>query len=147
MVWYFYMSNADTIRAHVLRRHVEPARRDGKPTVAIVAGDIHRELGLEDRVPSVCSALRARKFLDANDLELEDVRGPKSSTTTTFTYRLRAVGGGVRPARNPVWNLLGAGTRTLAALGGGERWLRQEREAFRGADPPGAAAGDAGRPE
>ncbi len=129
------MTKADRIRAHVGQQYVEPARRRGDATITVVAGAVLRDLQLGgDYAASVCSALRARKFLKDNDLEMVKAVGPKSmmSTTTAFTYRLRrrSESGDRRPARNAVWDLLGAGRETFAALGGGERWLREERQSF-----------------
>lgn len=127
------MKTADRIRAHVMERYVDPARGRGEETITVIAGAVLRELGLRgDYAPSVCSALRARKFCKENDLVLIKEDGPRSkqSTTTAFTYRLlrNSTPDGTR--RNAVWDLLGVGEETFAALGGGEHWLRREREAF-----------------
>ena len=128
------MSIADTIRSHVVDRYVEPARRRGEAAVTVVAGDVLRGLGYgPERAAAVCSALRAGKFLEEHGLAVK-VEGPlsKQSTTTTFTYRLadrRAPDGG-RQALHAVRELRGIGRETFAALGGGEQWLRRERESF-----------------
>ena len=128
------MRLADRIRAHVVERYVDPARGRGDETITVVARDVLAALSLRDSAPSVCSALRAAKFHKENALVLIREDGPpsKQSTTTRFTYRLLAgsARGDDRPARNAVWDLLGSGKATFAALGGGERWLRREREAF-----------------
>ena len=128
------MRLADRIRAHVVERYVDPARGRGDETITVVARDVLAALSLRDSAPSVCSALRAAKFHKENALVLIREDGPpsKQSTTTRFTYRLLAgsARGDDRPARNAVWDLLGSGKATFAALGGGERWLQQEREAF-----------------
>ncbi len=126
------MSIADTIRSHVVDRYIEPARRLGEPTVTVVAGDVLRGLGFKgERAPAVCGALRARKFLEEHDLAVQ-VEGPpsKQSTTTTFTYRLRSDARENRSPRNAIRDLRGIGRETFAALGGGERWLQQERDSF-----------------
>ena len=109
----------------------------GDETITVVARDVLRALKLRGGyAPGVCSALRTAKFCKENDLELIREDGPpsKQSTTTSFTYRF--LGDSAqrhdRPARNGIWNLVGAGKETFAALGGGERWLRREREAFQG---------------
>ena len=132
------MTKAESIRAHVHAQYIEPARRRGDETITVVAGTVLRELQLRgDYAPSVCSALRARKFSAEHDLELIRVDGPrsKSSTTTAFTYRLpqRSELGHPRAARNAIRDLRGIGRDMFAAVGGGERWLRKEREAFDGA--------------
>lgn len=57
------MSLADEIRAYVLHHHVEPARRQGVATVSLVSGDLHREMGLDRRLPAVCAALDTPAFL------------------------------------------------------------------------------------
>ena len=95
---------AYAIRAHVLKRYVEPARRRGDKTVKVRAGDVHREMELHNRVPNVCKALEASKFHSTNALELIKRVGPKQSTTTTFTFRLldRPEAAGGRPARNVI---------------------------------------------
>ena len=56
------------------------------------------------------------------------------NTVTAFIYRLlrRPESGQRESTRSAVWDLLGAGRETFAALGGGERWLRRERESFYG---------------
>ena len=126
---------ADSIRSHVLGHYIDPARRRGEETITIVAKAVLRDLQLRgDRAPSVCRALDAKKFCKENDLELVRVDGPKakSSTTTAFTYRLpqRSEIGLPHPARNAIRDLRGIGRGMFAAIGGGERWLRKEREAF-----------------
>lgn len=126
---------ADSIRSHVVDHYIDPACRRGEETITIVAKAILRDLQLRgDRAPSVCRALDAKKFCREHDLELVRVDGPKakSSTTTAFTYRLpqRAETGRPQPVRNAIRDLRGIGKDTFAALGGGERWLRKEREAF-----------------
>lgn len=133
------MTLADTIRSHVVDRCIEPARRRGEAAVTVAARDVLRDLGYRgERAPAVCSALRAKKFLEQHDLEVE-VQGPRSkqSTTTTFTYRLsgRREPDDGRRTLDAIRDLRGVGRETFAALGGGERWLRREREAFH-ADAP-----------
>ena len=118
---------------------IATSSRRAAAAVTVAARDVLRDLDYRgDRTPAVCSALRARKFLTEHGLAVE-VKGPpaKQSTTTTFTYRLagRVEPGGSRQAPNAIRRLRGLGRATFAALGGGERWLLREREAF-----PGAAA-------
>src|SRR5437588_3467082 len=81
---------ADRIRDYAKRNYVEPARRRGESSIKIVAGDIHKGLGLISRVPLVCNALGSKKFLNENGLVLDGRQGPPSgqSSTVTFTYRL-----------------------------------------------------------
>ena len=82
-------TQAGRIRRHALDRHVEPARRAGRTTVVIRAGDIVREMRLQSRTPAVCGALGSGLFLDWAGAELLERKGPWQSTTTEFHYRLR----------------------------------------------------------
>ena len=82
------MLPSDRVRDYVKRIYINPAKKTGKETLSIRAGDIHKELGFSRRIPVVCSALRSRKFLKNCDIELTYVGGPNNSTTTTFTYQL-----------------------------------------------------------
>jgi hypothetical protein len=80
---------SDRVRDHVIRKYIGPAKKDGKKSLSIRAGDIHKELGFSRRIPVVCSALRSRKLQKNCDIELTYVGGPNNSTTTTFAYRLK----------------------------------------------------------
>lgn len=90
---------------HTRLRYVEPARRAGNKTVAVRAGDVARDWGLNNRVPSICSALESRLFLEQAGLQLLERRGPHRSTTTEFYYAILD-----GPAEN------GSGADKVAAL-------------------------------
>ena len=79
---------SDRVRDYVKRKYIDPAKKDGKKTLSIRAGDIHKELGFSRRIPVVCSALRSRKLSKNCDIELTYIGGPNNSTTTTYTYKL-----------------------------------------------------------
>lgn len=123
---------ADGIREHLKKQFLEPARLRGETTVRIVAGDIHRGLGLRNQVPNVCQVLRSKKFLNENRLVLEKFEGPPSGlgTTATFTYRLAAEDA-LQPERESLFlRLRGIARDTFVSLGGGEKFIRGERESF-----------------
>lgn len=84
------MSQADRIRQHVANNHANPARRRGESQFSVVSGDIHRDLGLANAMPAVCSALDSRKFAELIDGELVERVGPANSSTVRFTFRLNA---------------------------------------------------------
>ena len=123
----------DNIRAEAAARYIEPARRRGDREVRITAGELHKALGLVNKVPSVCQALRSREFQRANGIELRSVVGPPSgqSTTVVFTYSLPE---SQPKSPHPLWGLRGAGKELFRELGGGEEFVRKEREALRGLD-------------
>lgn len=135
-------STADQIREHLRRTYIDPARSRHESTIRILAGDVHKALHLRNRVPAVCQVLSGRKFLIENGLILEKQEGPRSgqSTTAAFVYRLTSKGAGSRDDIEARWqSLRGLGKQVFAALGGGEAFLRSERETFYdpGRDPLG----------
>jgi 5-methylcytosine-specific restriction enzyme B len=126
--------NTDRVREYAQREYIEPARRHGDVTVRIVAGEVHKALGLHNRVPQVCDALSSRKFLEENHLVLVKPEGPPSgmSTTMTFTYRLLESDETQSQKADPLARFWGIGKEVFAALGGGEAFIRSERENFYG---------------
>jgi hypothetical protein len=125
---------AEQSRDYAAEQYVRPARRRGGSLVQITAGDIHKALGFSNRVPAVCRALKSKKFLEENQLVLEKVGGPPSgqSTTVAFTYRLKDS----RQRSNKTVGddsfskLRGIGKDNFRNLGGGEAFIRKEREHF-----------------
>ena len=71
------MQNADEIRLHGKDKYVLPARKQKMKRFSIRAGDVVRELGMNGRVPAVCSALKGHKFLQHNNLRLIEITRPK----------------------------------------------------------------------
>ena len=126
------MQNADEIRIHSREKYVLPARKNRMKRFSIRAGDIVRELGMNGRVPAVCSALKSHKFLQHNNLRLIEINGPKSgqSTTVTYTYEFVETGKSDLPKPDPWIRLRGALKDVFRELGGGEAYLRNERDNF-----------------
>ena len=79
---------ADQIRAYVNKAFVEPARRFGKTDVVVVAGDVHRHLMLDNRMPAICSALDAQKFQEQYRVMLSGRSGPRQSSTATWRFSI-----------------------------------------------------------
>lgn len=79
-------NQADQIREFVNRKYVESARTAGKLTVTIRAGEVHSEMGLENRMPAVCSALDGKKFAYKYHLLLIGRTGPRQSSTVTWEF-------------------------------------------------------------
>jgi len=125
---------AELIRQEARTRYIDPARRRGETTVQIRAMEVLKDLNLGgDRAPAVCSALKTRKFLEDNHLLLENREGPAKmqSTTVRFTYRLlgeKPEAG--RKQADALLGLWGIGKEVYAGLGGGEAFIRKERERF-----------------
>ena len=125
------MSNADKIRLHGRKRYVLSARNRGDRRFSIQVGDVVRELGLIDRVPAVCSALKTSKFLKENNLRVVETTAPKSgqSTTVVYTYEFIDKQQPFKEA-DPLELLWGSMKDIFAEYGGGEAYLRAERDKF-----------------
>ncbi len=142
------ISGSDLIREHAAEAYVAAARREGRSTFSINAGKVHKDLRLDNLVPSVCNALKSEKFLGVNRLRLVSKTGPPSgkSTSVTYTYEFlddqTSLGpgaprgsGGSPQSRQDAWNRLrGALKDVFAEYGGGEAYLRAERASFRDAN-------------
>ena len=129
------MPESATVRVREwVRNHiVQPAKARGDRMVSVTAGEVHHELGLKNRVPVVCQALRSKRFLEANQLVLKDVTGPPSglSTTVKFTYEIVSSDTDEVPTkRQPLWDLLGIAKAVFEELGGGENFIKNERAKF-----------------
>jgi hypothetical protein len=120
--------------------YIEPARKGGLRQVRVVAGDVHARLGLRNRIPLVCNALRSRELLDTGRVRIVADEGPPSgqSTTVAITYEVLPDERDVAPVPVPgsrraaFLGLRGIARETFRALGGGEQFVRREREAFFG---------------
>ncbi len=126
------MTIADTIRMHAREKYVIPAKKRKEKEISIRAGDVVRDLGLVGRTPAVCSALTGKKFWESNNLRLLKVNGPKSgqSTTVVCTYELVETTSSP-PGRDDPWQQLrGAVKNIFSERGGGETYLRNERDNF-----------------
>ena len=123
---------ADSIRAYGRERYVVPARKRQLDKFSIRAGDVVRDLKLLGRVPAVCSALKSRAFLEQNRLRIVERTGPRSgqSTTVTYTYEFVDAPDSSQASSDPWTVLRGALKSVFAGFGGGEAYLRGERESF-----------------
>ena len=127
-------SLAEQIRKFASREYFEPARRRGDFIVQVVAGDIHRTLKLNNRVPAVCAALRSKLLLEENGVLLEHAEGPPSGqgTRMKYTYRFvnQAKGTSPRPLLSSFLRLHGIAREVFQSLGGAETFLLNERTQF-----------------
>jgi hypothetical protein len=121
---------ADAVRQYVLTQYIRPARERGDRDVSVTAGEVHKALGLKNRIPLVCAALRSARFQAANHLSLKDVTGPPSgmSTTVKFTFEiLSSASGRGAAAVNPLWNLRGIAKGVFEQPSEWEDTVKQER--------------------
>ena len=127
-------SPSELVREHAAQAYVAPARHRGEKSFSVNVGLVHKALRLGNRVPLVCTALESQKFQRQNHLRLISKNGPPSGQSTTVTYTYEFIGeinDSETPARQDTWNRLrGALKDVFAELGGGENYLRNERENF-----------------
>jgi hypothetical protein len=142
-------SQAGGIRTYLRTTYLEPARRRGETFVTLMAGDIHKELGLRNRVPNVCQVMESKILEREAGVKVSSKQGPPSGRGTTFTvtYAVEkvapqadgnsatpALGSAQSEALSLFYALRGIGKEMYAAEGGGEAWLRNERDSFYGPD-------------
>jgi 5-methylcytosine-specific restriction enzyme B len=80
--------SAEQVRKYVAVCKVEPARRIGAMQVEIRAGDVHKEMGLSNRMPLVCSALHAKVFASSCRLRLVHATEPHQGANHTITFEV-----------------------------------------------------------
>jgi len=126
-------SDSESVRNYVYENVIKPAARRGDRAVSVNVGVIHKALGLHNRVPLVCAALKSKKFLEENDLRVISITGPPSgqSTTVTFTYEILRRNAG-KTTSDPLIALRGIAKEAFKKLGGGEYFIRSERSRFYG---------------
>ena len=77
---------ADQIRQYVLHNLIMPARATGLKQVTVRAGDVHQAVGLVNRMPAVCSALDAHKFLSYASVKLISRSGPRQGADAQWVF-------------------------------------------------------------
>lgn len=126
-------SVSDTVRQYATDKYVRPTQHRGARTLSINVGEVHRAVALRNRVPLVCQALESAKFLQANELRLISKTGPPSGQSTTVTYTYEFIDAKPSfPKEDPWVRLRGTLKDVFAELGGGEDYLRAERDKFYG---------------
>lgn len=86
------MRQADKIRAFAAATYIESARSMSSKGVSIRAGDVHRELGLKNAMPAVCSALGSNKFAVENGLKPIGRSGPSNGSNAVFDFEVEPHG-------------------------------------------------------
>lgn len=122
---------ADKIREYARRTYVFQARARRAVRFSIRAGDVEHNFGLTGRTPAVCSALKTKYFLHDNSLRLVEIAGPRSGQSSTVTYTYEFNDPHSSTTHEEPWKRLrGALKEIFAETGGGEAYLRSERNAF-----------------
>ena len=82
------MNQADLIRNYVRSELIEPARLRRQTLIKVNAGEVHAALGLKNRMPAVCSALDAEKFLQYAGVILESRKGPHQGSSVEWVFEI-----------------------------------------------------------
>ena len=82
------MSNADEIRAYVVKIYIAPARIAGESEVSFTSGSIHKALKYDRRYRAVCSAIDAEVFEKENRLTRLNRSDQKEGAHVTWTFSL-----------------------------------------------------------
>ena len=80
--------DADRIRLCALNYYIEPARELREPKVSIRAGDLAKEMGLQNAFPAICSALKGEKLQQLAKVPAPTHTEPNPSSSTVFKYQL-----------------------------------------------------------
>lgn len=80
-------SQADSIREYVSKIYAAPAKAKGQTLFNVVSGDIHKEMGLNNAMPSVCQALDGKIFAELIGAKLVEREGPNLSSTVSYTFQ------------------------------------------------------------
>lgn len=79
---------SDDIREFVYERYIKTARESGQITITVRAGDVHKQMGLKNRLPAVCSAIGTQKFQDEYKVKLLKREGPSNGANMFFTFEV-----------------------------------------------------------
>ncbi|MCW4005848.1 MAG: hypothetical protein NWF04_04535 [Candidatus Bathyarchaeota archaeon] len=85
------MGLLEQIRTFVIEKHFKPAMSKGEKTITLVSGVIHRQMGLEDRMPAVCNALRSKDPWGFPVTFVKEERAPtvkKDSSTNEYIFTI-----------------------------------------------------------
>jgi len=132
------MKPTEETKRHMIATYVTPARLRGEKTIQVKVGNVQKELGWTNRTPSVFSTLLSKDFQQEAGLELiEKSGGPPSggpSTTWQLVFHVldkdekSSSAAKVLPNGAGLMDLYGIFADVYKQLGGGEEYLRRERE-------------------
>lgn len=87
----------EKIQTFIYEQYIQPAQKQEIKEITIKAGEVHRKMGLKNRVPAVCNALRKLKGREfpgciVRDVEEKKVGVKKDSSTNEFKLILEFQG-------------------------------------------------------
>ncbi|WP_291154412.1 AAA family ATPase [Ensifer sp. SSB1] len=82
--------DADRIHLCAVNYCLEPARERGAREITIRAGNLAKDMGLQNAIPAICSALGGENLQQIAKVPAPTHTEPNPSSSTTFTYKLAA---------------------------------------------------------
>jgi hypothetical protein len=79
---------ADRIREYAFTHYIKPARDAGKSEIKIRLADVHREMGLRARMPSVYGALATQVFEQECSVKRLEIIGLNLDENTMFIFAI-----------------------------------------------------------
>jgi hypothetical protein len=83
------MKQSDRIWQHVVDRHFVSAWRARRETLEVRAGNVHKESGLVNRMPAICSVLGGQRFQRLTRSRLVERRGASQWCQCDFRFPSR----------------------------------------------------------
>jgi len=81
-------TGAEEIRAYIMKQYINPCRENGIKQVRLRSGNIHKELGLKNKFPSVCQVIDGKIFQERAGLKLLTRKGPEKSSTVEWLFQI-----------------------------------------------------------
>jgi len=88
---------AEEIRQFAGDKYIKPLRKNGG-TVQIRAGDVHKAMNLNNRMPAVCGALDTKMFREFFNVDLISREGPHQGANALFKFKVHPLHQPRRPA-------------------------------------------------
>lgn len=89
---------AEEIRQFAGDKYIEPLRKKGGGFVQIHAGDVHKAMNLNNRMPAVCGALDTKMFREFFNVDLISREGPHQGANALFKFKVHPLHQPRRPA-------------------------------------------------
>ena len=82
------MNKADEIRQYAYDHYARPVIQANETEFIVRTGDVHRDMGLVNRMPAVCSALGTKIMCEKYGLRLIRRDGPQDGACLYFTFEI-----------------------------------------------------------
>jgi hypothetical protein len=81
-------TGANEIRSYIINNYINPGRENHLKEVHLRSGNIHKELNLKNKMPSVCQVIDGEIFQKQANVTQISRKGPEKSSTVEWVFRL-----------------------------------------------------------